>query len=561
MTTDKPGIRHLAEILYQKGIEHVVISPGSRNAPLIIAFNRHTKINCISIVDERSAAFFALGIAQQTNKAVGIISTSGTAVLNYAPAIAEAYYQQIPLIILTADRPPEWIDQGVGQAIRQNNIYSNFIKGSFELPVEPKNDEELRLSDRLINEAVNLATYGTHGPVHINIPLREPLYNLIGESKLSVKLIKQPELSSKLKYVDLKVFSEKWKKYNKRMILCGSLKPDNELNNVINNLAQDKNTVILTETISNLHAKGIFTCIDKLVTAIKPNETKDFKPELLITIGENIISKMIKAFLRNNKATEHWHIDISGKSIDTFQSLTEVISLSPKVFLGQIPQKNTSTEGSYWDLWKQKEIICENKHQTFIKNIEFSDLKLYDKLLSLIPENSNLQLGNSTVVRYAQLFKPKKNFTYNSNRGTSGIDGCSSTAAGAAFVSKKPTTLITGDISFLYDSNALWNNHLSDNLRIIVINNSGGNIFRFLDGSSSIAELEEFFVTEPKVDYKKLVEAHGIQHYYCDNMADLEQIVSRFYSETHTMSVLEIKTPSEKSAEILKAYFSNLKST
>jgi len=558
MTTDKLQVQHLVEICKRKGMKHVIISPGSRNAPLVIAFNREPEINCLSIVDERSAAFFALGIAQQTGKPVGIISTSGTAVLNYAPAIAEAYYQNIPLVAITADRPNEWIDQSVGQSIKQNNIYANYIKKSIELPVEPKSDNELWYSDRLVNEAINNAINGKRGPVHINIPFREPLYNLEVKSNAKVKITEIAQVVSTLDDIDLEPFVLKWKEYKKRIILTGMLSPNKNLNNILNTIAKDENTVVLTETISNLFGGHFIPCIDKVISSFSNDDKANFKPDLLITIGNSVVSKMVKAFLQNNKAIEHWHIDENSEMPDTYQSLTDVIPLLPEVFFSQIAREIKPLQGNYRNLWKQRESNCEDLHDNYLNDTNFCDLKVYEKLLSSIPENSNLQLGNSTVVRYAQLFKPVTRYVYNSNRGTSGIDGCTSTAAGAAYSNNKPTTIITGDISFLYDSNALWNNYLSPNLRIIVINNSGGGIFRFLDGSSSIDESEQFFATPHNTDIEKITTAHNIPHFVCNSLASLDSVLDSFYLPADNTAVLEIKTPAEESANVLKEYFKML---
>ncbi len=392
MTTDKLQIQHLVEICVKKGMKHVIISPGSRNAPLIIGFNREPGINCLSIVDERSAAFFALGISQQTGKPVGVISTSGTAVLNYAPAIAEAYYQNIPLVVISADRPNEWIDQGVGQSIRQNNIYNNYIKKSIELPAEPKTNDELWFTDRLINDALNNSSIGRKGPVHINVPLKEPLYNLVQKTKTDVKIIDIAKPDTKFSNADVEPYTMKWQEYEKKIILTGTLSPNNNLNFLLNEIAKDKNTVVLTESISNLSGKQFIPCIDKVISSFNDDNISAFKPDLLVTIGNNVISKMVKAFLQNNKAIEHWHINENGDMPDTFQSLTTVIPLLPEVFFGRVYKFCGPLPGSFRQLWKQQENVCEQAHKSYLNKIEFCDLKVYEKLLSAIPENSNLQL-------------------------------------------------------------------------------------------------------------------------------------------------------------------------
>ena len=337
MTTNKTTISSLVEICAQKGITQVVLSPGSRNAPLAIAFNRHPKIHCYVVVDERVAAFFAMGIAQQTGQAVAIASTSGSAPLNYAPAIVEAFYQKIPLLILTADRPVEWIDQGAGQTIRQREVYKKFILKSYELTQEAKEGtDDLWHNDRLVNEAINLAHFPKKGPVHINIPLREPLYDLVKKTKHTPKIQELVEIENTLPETVFKKIKKEWSSAKRKLILCGLMENNQELNNALDELSDDPSVSVLTETTANLYSEKFNPCIDRLITTIEKKEEKKFTPNILVTIGGAIISKKIKALLQKMKPQQHWHIDPTGKEMDTFQSLTQTIPVRPDYFFGKL---------------------------------------------------------------------------------------------------------------------------------------------------------------------------------------------------------------------------------
>nr|NQU89401.1 2-succinyl-5-enolpyruvyl-6-hydroxy-3-cyclohexene-1-carboxylic-acid synthase [Bacteroidota bacterium] len=559
MTTDKTGIRNLVQICYAKGLRNVILSPGSRSAPLIIAFNRYPGINCIILNDERSAAFFALGMAQQGRVPVALVSTSGSAVLNYAPAIAEAYYQQVPLLILTADRPKEWIDQAEGQSVRQKGIFDNYIKASFELPQEINDPDDQWFSDRIVSEAFIKSITGRMGPVHINIPFREPLYRTGRFTSPTFKVIEIETIISKLPDLTSKKLAEEWNSFSKIMILTGMLQPDQKLNELIKGVSSLGDVVTLTETTSNLHADNFFPCIDRVIGSVTPDEEKRFAPGLLITFGNQVISKMVKSFLRKNRPKAHWHIDVSGTAPDSFQSLTKIIPVTPIEFFSSIYKNLEKKEGDYRLIWQERDSRNELRHQDYLAKVKYSDLWVFDKILRHIPEGSNLQLANSTPVRYAQLFRPFKRLIYNSNRGTSGIEGCTSTAAGAAYESKIPVTLIIGDIAFLYDSNGLWNKQLPENLRIIIINNSGGGIFRFIPGPSDVQELEEFFETAHTLTGEHIVRNFDIPYFSCDEPDQLQNCLNSLYQDHGKAAVLEIRTPAEVSAETLKSYFKYLK--
>lgn len=561
MTSDKKNVALLAEIFTQKGLKDIVISPGSRNAPIILAFAQHPKIKAISIVDERGAAFFALGIAQQTKKTVAIACTSGTAALNYAPAIAEAYYQKIPLLILTADRPADMIDQGDGQTIRQRNVYANYIKKSFELTEKIDTEDEFNLAENVINEAINLSMFPDCGPVHINLPFSEPIYNQIKNFTFDFST-NEPVVEDKtLSLETIENLAYRWNQYDKKLLMAGMMDSNLQLQQVLKKVANDPSVVVLTETTSNLKDDCACPCIDKVVNTISEEEAENFKPELLVTFGGPVVSKMVKAFIRSNKPIEHWNIDPVDFDMNTYQCLTEGLATEPQIFFEQLLPFVNIHESNYHEIWTSRDQRSEKRHQEYLSSCDYSDLKVFEILLKNIPIGSDLHMGNSTPVRYVQLSKPVQKFSYYSNRGTSGIDGTVSTAAGACYATGKPTTLIIGDLAFFYDSNALMNQHLHQNLRIIIINNSGGGIFRFIPGPGETDQLEDFFEVNHNWKAEYIARNFNVPYYYASDQKELEEVLPQFYKPqaNNRPAILEINTPNKKNADILKSYFEFLK--
>ncbi len=556
MTSDKKNISILADIFVKSGLTDIVISPGSRNAPIILSFANRLEINAFSIIDERSAAFFALGLALNSKKTVAIACTSGSAVLNYASAISEAYYQKIPLLVITADRPPNLIDVGDGQTIRQKDIYDNYIKKSYELPLSINSIEDIRNTEKIIVEAINNCSFPESGPVHINVPFDEPIYGTTDE-QVSGRLIKYENRLPVASQSQLKEIATKWNGSKKVLVIAGQAPLNDELNKLIANISRNKNIVVLTETTSNLYNEKFIDTIDNVVSTIGLNEVEYFKPDIVISFGGQVVSKMIKKFLRNNKPDFHWHISPSGEKMDTYFSLTDVIKSDESVFFNSIIGYIQPLNSNYFDLWQERKKRVDDKRAEYLSKIEYSDLKVFDNILKHLPKDSLLHLGNSTPVRYSQLFGTKKGIAYNSNRGVSGIDGQISTAVGYAYASDKLNVLITGDLGFLYDSNGLMNKYLKPNLRIIVINNSGGGIFKFIPGPDTTPSLEEFFVAKHNYTAEHICKSFGVGYTKAENNDDLTNIFPDFLkSIKQTAEVLEIFTPSDKNAEVLRDYFS-----
>jgi 2-succinyl-5-enolpyruvyl-6-hydroxy-3-cyclohexene-1-carboxylate synthase len=545
-----PLAQSIIEICKAKGVEHIIISPGSRNAPLTIGFASNSSFKCYSVVDERCAAFFALGIAQQINKPVVVVCTSGSALLNYYPAVAEAFYSQIPLVVISADRPHDKIDIGDGQTIRQENVFANHILYNANL-----NEVASAENDLKINEAINTSIL-KKGPVHINAPFEEPLYSTVSELSVVPKLV--PLLEDKeifqLKEKHLLI----WNTSSKKLILVGELKPNSIESNIIEKLAKEESVVVMTEVTSNLHHSSFISNIDAIITPFTQEDFENFKPEVLITFGGMVVSKRIKAFLRKYQSNQHWHID-ELRAYDTYGCLTDFIEAKPNQFFNALLDNCKSTSSKY--KFNFNEIIVQRakKHQQYIDAVPFSDFQVFSVLAKQLSGETQLQISNSSAIRYFQLFQLNSSVQVFCNRGTSGIDGSTSTAIGAAITTSKPTVLITGDISFLYDSNALWNNYIPDNFKIIIINNSGGGIFRILPGHEESEVFNKFFETSHNLDASHLAKMYSFNYQLITDNDNLEHKIKQFLGDFSGKSILEIKTPEKLNDKILLEYFKKLK--
>ena len=545
--------KELAQIIIsacrQFEIETVVISPGSRNAPLTIGFTNHQDFETISIVDERCAAFFALGIAQQRQKPVAIVCTSGSALLNYYPAIAEAYYSQIPLVVISADRPRHLIDIGDGQTIRQENVFQNHILFSANLE-----EAKVEMNFDLLTKAFSMLTQ-VKGPIHINAPFDEPLYERVDQMKeFHFKVDQQIEMDT----VDYDALTTQWNSAKRKMILVGVHYPDAELEVLLDKVADDPSVLVLTETTSNLHNTRFVHSIDNLIFNLTDEEFTALQPDILLTFGGLIVSKKIKKFLRDYQPNEHWHVN-ELRAFDTYFSLTKHIKIDSKTFFTHFSDKTHYTNGSdYESKWIGLRDHTKLKHAEYLKSAQYSDFKVFEKVLASLPENSEVQFSNSSIIRYSQLFPMKKTLTVFCNRGTSGIDGSTSTAIGAAYTSKARTTLITGDLSFLYDSNALWNDHIPKNFRIILINNSGGGIFKIIPGPQTTESLD-YFEAPHQHTAEHLCKMYGFSYETANDITKVEKQLEHFFSDGNSPKLLEIFTPRNKNDKVLKEYINYLR--
>lgn len=551
--SSKRSIQILSHLLKEYGIFNFIISPGSRNAPLAIHFSETDEFNCYSIIDERSAAFVGLGMAQSLKKPVVLTCTSGSAAANYYPAVTEAFYQNIPLLLLTADRPTDFVDLFDGQTIRQKDLFQQHSYGDFELLEDEKEGADEH-NFEIIKKALELC-FEKQGPVHINIPLSEPLYELVSELPMLPPVEKT--IQKKNFEISSTVISD-WNTSKKILILVGTRPYSEELQMQLSQLVKNHSAVVLTEMNSNLDNEKFFAHVDRYVFNFSESDFQNFAPDLLITVGQNVVSKKVKQFLRKAKPAKHWHIDPVWQP-DTYFSLTQKIETTAEVFFSKLLNHIKLEPQPYYNLWDVLRDKKDIKHQEYVLKTGFSDFYLFNRLSQNIPENYNIHFSNSTAIRYAQLFDFQKYHSF-CNRGTSGIDGSTSTAMGFAMADKNPTILITGELSFFYDINGLWNQYIPPYTRIVVFNNGGGDIFKFIPGPSKASNaLDEFISTKHSKNVELLAKHFGFSYTKVEDEDTLDRVLQNFFSPETKPKILEVDTQEIENAEILKNYFAFLK--
>lgn len=527
-TSNKSTLRELVALMRAHGVTRCVVSPGSRNAPIALTLEA-AGIECRPVVDERSAGFAALGWAVQAQDAVAVCVTSGSAVLNLHPAVAEAYYRHIPLLLLTADRPAAWIGQQDGQTLPQPGAFGGLVRAAFNLPEGEGNEWVI---NRIINEALLELRHREGGPVQLNIPLSEPLFTTTEAPLPTPRVIRRTELSA-MTADDEDELLEMVAALPRRMILAGQLPPGAVIPSV---LVTEKQFVTVGEQLSNT------PLLCARPEALLSRGTEDMAPDLLITVGGCVISKRLKQLLRCHPPKEHWHISRDGEICDTFCALTR------------------SIEGSADEIWELLAAFAEEGDEEFTARWAaappefdgpFCGMTAVGAALSALPAESVLHLGNSSAVRYAQLFTLPDGVQVECNRGVNGIEGSVSAALGFAGADDRLQLLICGDLSFFYDMNALWMPKIGPNVRILLLNNGCGGIF------SAIGAPESPLVNAPhRATAEAWVRSCGFGYHAARNEAELAEGIAYLLQEsTSEPLVLEVFTNARQDAELLKKFY------
>ena len=553
----------LFDVLHHKGVRKIVCSPGSRNVPLLLAAASREIMKKYFVVDERSAAFLALGLGISSQEPVALICTSGTALLNYAPAVAEAYYQGVPLIVISADRPIQWIDQDDSQTLRQDSALENFVKKSYSIPALGEEEKEMQwYINRIANDAVLESCSGKPGPVHINVHLEEPLgrktnysfsapriiNTIIGDSIANKEIVK--DLASQL--------SE-----SRVLLVAGFGLPDAFLQKTCVEFSRFPNVAVMAETISNLHFREDDYSVDSVLTAYDNDTLDALAPDIIISLGGALVSRKLKEYLRRNKdKCQNWAIGYNHTTTDPFMSLNLRIETEPSRFFRNINsalRKLTVADHAkcYKELWAQKRERAGKIKDNFIKDCGWSELKAFNILLKNLPSGVNLSLSNGTAIRYAQIIRYQLPHASYCNRGVSGIDGSVSTAIGTSMVYKGMTVLISGDLSMAYDIGALGMKNIPDRFKIIVMDNQGGGIFRFIPSTSHLEEREEYLCQSPLLPLRHLAEGYSWNYYEVFDEKMFLKTLSVFFSDKKK-AILKVSCDGETSAQILRKYM-NLK--
>jgi 2-succinyl-5-enolpyruvyl-6-hydroxy-3-cyclohexene-1-carboxylate synthase len=535
-------IHFLASLCIQQGVKHVVICPGSRSAPLVYAFASNPYFTCHSVVDERSAAYIALGMASTLHTPVVLICTSGTAAANFYPAVAEACFQHIPLIVLTADRPQAMLGQQDGQMIDQHQLYGSHVRGYFCF------QQLIKLDKVNLKKTLALVSHPNPGPVHINVPLSEPLYpKRIERSTPKADLLPQPIHKAVLPATLI----AQWQQSLRKLILIGQWPTDAALATQLRRLAADEETVIIADITSNQFEHNTVAQIDFLLSKTDAASLAEIEPYAIISMGGPMLSKHLKNWLSSCKPAMHIRISWPGEKVDTYNHVTHHIeSKNPANILAQVPTKATAPS-RYKLFWQHAGTLCTKAIHRYLTKKTWSEPHAMQHLLKNLPDTVHLHLGNSSIIRHAATCgQIHPSWIVSSNRGTSGIDGCTSTALGAAMVSNRQHVLITGDIAFLYDFQPWLHQAPMHPLKVVVMNNGGGRIFEWIDGPAKHPAYLQYFTTPHTRTMKTLMQAVGVQYMQAHTLNELESLLPQFFEANHSIIFECVFNPTKNHAAI-----------
>ena len=553
MFSTKRNIQQLTSLMLKSGIKDVVVCPGSRNAPLIHNFNS-AGLRCHEMTDERSAGFIALGMAEATRTPVAVCCTSGSAVLNFSPAVAEAYYRGVPLMVITADRPQRWIGQMDGQTLHQDNAFGKLVHVSVDLP-EPEWDDSDNANretawhcNRLINEAL-ISLKRDCGPVHVNIRISEPMFDFSMQRLPDERIVRWTTMSDTEETEEL--FSE-LSASKRPMIIMGQLTAENATlcKPLIKALAE-RGFVIIAEHLSNLTADDEVVSNADAILSSYPNHEL-LLPDWVLMAGGHIVSKKLKQLLRNTPPKSVWNVDERGELHDLFCSCTTLLQMQIQEALSHILAHIITPDDAFAQHWKQlNEETCRTTTET--DSNEFTDLNVLRVFMNKFTGYENIFVGNSSMVRNLQRLPAMKGCTYSCNRGVNGIEGSVSAAVGAA-ISGKRTLLLIGDLSFFYDCNGLMSQELAGNmkessntepegyLRILLINNGCGKIFHTLPGLSASPYLDKYIAASHSRTAKHIAEDAGMDYYCATNIDELHKGCLDLMKTRKKCAILEVKT-------------------
>lgn len=553
MYSDNPIVLQLISLLKQFNIRKIVISPGGRHVQLSLSLEADPFFDLYSVVDERSAAFFALGLIMETGEPVAIACTSGTACINYSSGVAEAFYQHLPLLILSADRLPHFLNQGEDQMLDQIQIFKNITKFQANLP-HINTELDKWWCNRLINEALNKLTVHGSGPVQINFPIKD-IYGNNFEVK-ELPRVRKFTINSALHKLNFSSFAKKLR--NKKIILIWgqSVAATESLCKEIDKFVSDYDAVILTDPMANCPVKGAIKNSLGLLHGLPFNDRQFLTPDIVITFGGSTVFTVECRILCSTHVTQHWSIDPSGDVSDPFHNLTEVFEMDELVFFSLI-NDCFSNKGAFPDNFKNlwlslSEELLEPKLE------QYNQLTVIGRFIKHLPASSSLHLANSNAIRFASCYSIPDNVKVYCNRGLNGIDGSMSSAIGFASSSPSPVFYITGDLSFFYDMNSLAIKHLSSNLRILLINNYGGGFMynqkRIVNGEKSLT-----LAADNKVEVKRWVESVGFKYYSAHNNEEVEQGIRELVkSESDNPIILEVFTNLKEDGNLLWNYYGTL---
>ena len=560
MYSNKENVNILTSLLLEYGVSDAVVCPGSRNAPIVHNLSMCEAIRCRPVTDERSAAFYALGLAIATRRPTVVCVTSGSALLNVMPAVAEAAYQHVPLVVISADRPQQWIDQLDGQTIPQSDALGRFVRKAVQLP-EPHNDEERWLCRRLVNEAMHLATCRQGAPVHINVPISEPLF------EFSTEQLPQLSRFNNIKRAAIKDASmdmpDAFHEAKRPMIVIGQMAHGTISHETIRSLSEKY--VVMSEPLSNpsymtIHFDEAIRYIVSDNSSINDDEDDKtaYYPDYVIYVGDTLVSKPARRFLRNAKAPSCLITPDAADIHDPLMTLTDIVECdtdSINALLASLCEApDTDERCRFHDRWQSFLDACAAHADAYAPEYsQMATVKYFEEQLADLDIDICVHYANSSAVRLACIYA--QHYVW-CNRGVNGIEGSLSTAAGFSLATHDMTVCVIGDLSFFYDQNALWNSNLRGNLRIILLNNRGGGIFRQLPGLSDSPAADDLVMASHENTAQGICTQNDIGYLSAKNMDEMQiGIVTLLTRESERPMLLEVFTDSNDDVKALEKYF------
>lgn len=558
MYSTKKNVLQLVSLLKKAGIQDYVLCPGSRNIPLVQTIVSIEGFHCHSVTDERSAGFYAIGLIQALQRPVAVCCTSGSAVLNLHPSVCEAFYQQLPLLVLTADRPKEWIGQMDGQTLPQAEAFGSLVKKSVTLP-EVKDKTEEWYCNRLVNEALYALNAQGLGPVQINIPLSEPFFDFSQGSLPDERLVTHIPARNTC---TPPILAASVNKAQSVMLIIGQRSYEDCNLNALMEVCKEKGILVVCEHLANIPSHYPVRSFDEILATNSDIST----PELVIYTGGHIVSKRLKKWLRTNPPARLWWVAGDDSMPDTFQHLTSTIQ-TPDVYTfltGLFKETEmASKRKEYVQYWKLLEthVIANRPFDRF--DSCFCDVAVLHRFTEHLKNyshyNNSIQVANSSMVRNLQLFPLPEHTRVLCNRGVNGIEGSLSTSVGYALGRKELAFCLIGDLSFFYDMNALWHRGLPSNLRILLINNGNGQIFHQLPGLAS-PYLDDYFAAAHTCHARGWAHDAGVTYLKCSTFDVLEKAWATFFSnDTNAPVLLEAVTDRTLNVNVNKNYYNDLK--
>ena len=556
MYSNKENVNILTALLVAHGISDAVVCPGSRNAPIVHNLNECGTVRCVPVTDERSAGFVALGIALATGRPVVVCVTSGSALLNLAPAVAEAAYRHVPLVVVSADRPQAWIDQLDGQTLPQGDALGRFVRRAVSLP-EPVDAVSRWHCNRLVNEALSFATLRLPAPVHINVPITEPLFDFtVAElpAERSFSHVALDDVPCRCRALE-----EAFERAERPMVVIGQMPPGVVGRRLIDRLS--RRAVVISEPLGS--DRGAMPA-DEVLYAI--GDDAALMPDMTVYAGDTVVSKRVRGFLRRAGAPAYLLSADASQAADPTMSLAQVVDCGSLGGVSGVLEslasdgENQPQRQAYIDRWAALAALAEANRADFEPPFsQMAVVKYFEEQLDDYPADFHVHYANSSAVRLANIYAGHYVWC---NRGVNGIEGSLSAAAGFSVAVPDVVFCVIGDLSFFYDQNALWNTSLHGNLRIVLLNNRCGGIFHILRGLEGSPARDSMVAAGHNADSRGICTQNDIGYLHAANMAEMQLgIVTLMTRQSARPMLLEVFTDADEDGRALQEYYRRLRRT